>query len=137
MSESTRLRSNENIKRFTLVDSQGESLTNDSFDSINAIAPKSSTVSAPAQTAQSTTAAIILAANSTRKRLIVQNTGTTIIKLSLGGTNPTATAYHVALQACAAADDGTGGSYIDESWTGVVRAISSAAGGTLVVTELT
>lgn len=89
-----------------------------------------------AQTSVGTTADEILFGNEKRKRFMVQNTGTTVIKLGLGRT-PTATAYHVALKACASADDGSGGMYIDEMWRGDVTAISSAAGGTCVVTELT
>lgn len=99
--------------------------------------PKSSTSSAPAQTAQGTTSGQILASNTARKRAMIQNTGTTTIKLNLGATTVTQTAYHVALAAGATADDGKGGTYIDEMWTGAIQAISSAAGGTLVVTELT
>lgn len=92
-------------------------------------------VSTPAQTSQGVAAATIVAANPKRKGLIVQNTGTTIIKLSFGANDPTATVYHVALAACTAGDDGTGGIYTDDSWVGEVRAISSGAGGTCVVTE--
>ena len=136
MSESTLLRNNQNIKRFTLVDSQGNSLTDDTFDAINAVAPKSSIITTPAQTAVGTAEGQILASNSSRKRLMVQNTGTTVVKLAFGNA-PTQTAYHVALLAGTAADDGTGGSYLDEVWTGTVRAISSAAGGTCVVSEYT
>ncbi len=98
--------------------------------------PKASTVSAAAQTSQGTTAAQILASNASRKQFMVQNTGTTVIKLSFSGTDPTATAYHVALAACAGADDGSGGTYISDLYTGVVKAVSSASGGTLVVTEI-
>lgn len=92
-------------------------------------------VTTPAQTAQGTDAAVILQANPQRKGLMIQNTGTTIIKLTFGATVPTATAYHVALRASTGADDGSGGVYSDDSWVGVVNALSSAGGGTLVVTE--
>ncbi len=136
MSESTRLRSNENIKRFTLVDSQGDSLTNDIFGAVQAVPPKSNTSSTPAQTAVAAADGEILAANTSRIRLMVQNTGLTVIKLNFGSVAVTQTAYHVALSACTGADDGSGGSYIDEVWTGAVRAISSAGGGTCVITEL-
>ena len=97
----------------------------------------SQTVSAPAQTAQSTTAAQVLASNARRRQVIVQNTGTTVIKLVLGTGTPTQTAYTVALGACAAANDGTGGVFVSDVWRGAVQAISNAAGGTLVVTEIT
>ena len=91
---------------------------------------------APAQTAIGGTAAQFLGPNPKRKGLIVQNTGTTVIYLSLGTTNPTATVYHVALKACTTHDDGSGGVYLDDSWVGAVQGLSSAGGGTCVITEL-
>lgn len=93
------------------------------------------TVSAPAQTSVSDTAGLVLSANQKRKGFTVQNTGTTIIKLAFGSTNPTQTVYHVALAACTGADDGLGGLYVDDAFVGEVRAISSAAGGTMVIAE--
>lgn len=91
--------------------------------------------SAPAQITQGATGARILEANARRRGLLIQNTGTTVIKLVFGNTNPTATAYHVALAPASGADDGTGGLYTDDAWQGPIRAISSGAGGTLVITE--
>lgn len=91
---------------------------------------------APAQISIGAVAAQIVAANSRRKGLLLQNSGTTIIKIVLGGTDPTQTAYHIALAPCVAADDGKGGAYFDDAWVGPVRAISSAPGGTLVATEI-
>jgi len=93
--------------------------------------------STPAQTSIGTDAAQVLAANYSRKGLIIQNTGTTVIKLVLGSGTPTASVFHVSLKACTAANDGTGGAYIDDSWIGPVQAISSASGGTMVITEIT
>lgn len=92
-------------------------------------------VSTPAQTVIGTTASIILAANPKRKGLIIQNTGTTVIKLTFGSVLPTQTVYHLALVAAGGADDGTGASYFESSWVGIVNAISSGAGGTFVLTE--
>jgi hypothetical protein len=63
--------------------------------------------SVPAQTAISTTAALILGPNPKRKGFLIQNTGTTVIKLVLGTTTPTQTVYHAALKACSAADGST------------------------------
>lgn len=91
--------------------------------------------STQAQTVVTDTGAVILAANPKRKGLVIQNTGTTIVKLVLGTTTPTQSVYHVALKGCAVADDGSGAAYFDDSWIGPVWAISSAPGGTLVVTE--
>ncbi len=98
---------------------------------------KSSTSSAAAQTSQGTTAVQVLAANANRKQLIILNTGTTTIKLLLGAGTPTQTSYHVALRGAGAADDGSGGSYVSDVWTGAVQAISSGASGAMVITELT
>jgi hypothetical protein len=94
------------------------------------------TASAVAQTSVGAGAGVILAANDNRKGLIIVNTGTTIIYLGLGKT-PTVTAYHYPLGACSIADDGKGGQYFDDSWTGAVSAIGSAGGGTIVITEIT
>jgi len=100
------------------------------------ILQKTSVSTAPAQTAVGIAAAEILAALATRKRFVVVNTGTTVIKLAFS-VSPTQTAYHVVLGPASAADNGTGGSYVDEDWIGSIHAISSAAGGTIVITELT
>jgi hypothetical protein len=91
--------------------------------------------STPAQTTQGTDAAVVLAANPKRKGLLIQNTGTTVILLTFGAVLPTTTVYQVALPACTAINDGKGGIYFDESWVGVVNALSSASGGTMVITE--
>jgi hypothetical protein len=105
--------------------------------SFTATPPTSNIASAPAQTAVGVTAAQVLAANAGRKRLMLQNTGTTRIKIVLGVGTPTQTAYHFCLAAGGNADDGSSSLYIDNLWIGAVQAISSAGGGTLVVTELT
>ena len=94
------------------------------------------TANTPAQTTQGTDAAVILAANPKRKGVVIQNTGTTIIRLALGSTLPTQTVYHVALPGCTVADDATGGIYSDDAWIGAISAVSSEAGGTLVIMEL-
>ncbi len=105
--------------------------------SFSATPVTSNTASAAAQTTVGTTAGQVLAANSNRKRMIFQNVGTTVIKLVLGAGTPTQTAFHRALPAGGTADDGSSPVYSDDMWTGAVQAISSAAGGLLVVTELT
>lgn len=93
--------------------------------------------STPAQTAISDTAAIVLAPNAARKSFSIQNTGTTVLKFTLGSTVPTQTAYHYALKVCTGADNGTGGEWTQEGWVGPVYGISSAAGGTCVILEST
>lgn len=102
------------------------------------VTPVESNVSTnPTQTVVGTVAAQILASNAARKGFIVQNVGTTIIKLVLGAVSPTQTAYTRALPACGVANDGSSPAWEDELWTGAIQAISSATGGLLVVTELT
>ncbi len=96
-----------------------------------------STTSTPAQTAVSGTEGLILNANPFRKGLSIVNTGTTILYLSFGPVAPTTTAHHIPLKACTAANDGTGGAYVDDAYVGPVRAIGSAGGGTCVITEFT
>lgn len=98
--------------------------------------PVSSVVLPPAQTAVGTSSGVVAVANTSRCRIMVQNTGTTILRLALGPTAPTGTAYHIALPPCTVANDGLGGTWIDDMWQGQVQAISSAAGGLCVVTEL-
>jgi hypothetical protein len=98
---------------------------------------QSNTSSAVAQTTVGTSASTILAANGSRKRLTIQNTGTTDIYLAFAGKTPTNTAYHRALPACGVANDGSSQPYDDVMETGAVSAISSAAGGTCVVEERT
>lgn len=93
-------------------------------------------VSTPAQTSVGAGAGQILAVNTGRRGMIIQNTGTTVIYLTLGSATPTASVYHIALKAAAAQDDGSGGVYLDDVWTGAVQAIGSGGGGTLVITEI-
>lgn len=102
------------------------------------VTPTTSTAaSVPAQTVVGTTAAQVLAANASRKRVMLQNVGTTRIYIAYGSTNPTTSAFHVALPAGGSAGDGSSQMISDDMWQGAIRAISSAAGGLLVVTELT
>jgi succinylarginine dihydrolase len=95
---------------------------------------QSNTASVVAQTTVGTTSVQILAANAARKRVRVQNSGTTVIKLGFGRT-PTQTAYHRALPAGGSADDGSSPPLEDMTWTGAINAISSTVGGTCVVEE--
>lgn len=99
--------------------------------------PGSVAASAAASTSVGASAGQILAANSARKEVCIVNTGTTTLYLALGVGNPTTTVYHLALQACVIAHDGTGGSWVSDLWTGAVQAIGSGAGGSCAVTEIT
>lgn len=96
--------------------------------------PAAATASAPARTVTGA-AAQILAVNANRKQFLVQNVGTNVVFCTLGSVNPTASVYHFSLKGGTLADDGTGGSFISDTWTGAVRAFSALAGA-VVVTEL-
>lgn len=95
------------------------------------------TSTAASQLTVGTTAGQVLAANSNRLKYILQNCGTTVIKIILGAGTPTQSNYHFSLAPCGTANDGSSQSIIDTMWIGAIQAISSAAGGLLQVTELT
>ncbi len=98
------------------------------------MAVTSNRASPPTQIAVGTAAVPLLAANSKRKRLIIQNTANVAVNLVFGAVAPTATVYHMTLKAATGADDGTGVVYIDDMWQGDVWALS-AGSATVVVTE--
>lgn len=105
--------------------------------SVTVSQPTSSTATAPGQVSVGAAASTVLAANASRKRLMLQNCGVTVLYIAFGGTNPTTSDYHFALPACGANNDGSSAVYMDALWTGAVRAVGSAAGGLLQVVELT
>ena len=95
------------------------------------------TVSTPAQGSISTTAGTALADNPGFKGTrSIQNTGATVLKLVLGSATPTQTVYHYALAACTTGDDGKGGVWFSDTWSGPVQIISDAVGGTYVAAEI-
>lgn len=96
----------------------------------------STTASSPSQQTIGTSAGQVLAANSGRKRLMLQNVGTTVIKIAYGAV-PTSSNYHFSLPAGGSANDGSSPIWQDTMWLGAIQAISSGAGGLLQVTELT
>jgi hypothetical protein len=98
--------------------------------------PASTTTANQSQKSVGTTTTTLLAQNTSAKRRIVQNTGTTIIYLGFGFV-PTASVYSVALPACGVAGDGSSQPWNDTLWQGQINAISSTAGGTVVVSENT
>jgi hypothetical protein len=77
----------------------------------------------------------ICALNAARLEVTITNTGTTTIFLGLAKT-PTTANYSIVLSPCTVANDSTGGTFQTHYFTGAVNAISSAAGGSCVVTEL-
>jgi hypothetical protein len=92
-------------------------------------------VSTPAQNTIGTTAEQILGANPSRQKFILQNVGTTVIKIAYGTTTPTQSNYHIALPACGSENDGSSFLYEETQWLDEVQAISSGAGGLLQVAE--
>lgn len=126
----------DNVGNFVplLFDASGKLLIAGSL-SVGAVT--SNTITNAAQTTIGTTAAQILAANASRKRVRIQNHGTTVIKLVLGAGTPTQTIYHIALRANGVAEDGSSPIFVDDMWIGAIQAISSAAGGLISVSELT
>lgn len=77
----------------------------------------------------------ILLDNPNRTELVVTNLGTTHIYLGFGRV-PTTTSYDFALAVAGVANDGTGGVWITDQYTGAVYAISDGAGGSIAIKEL-
>lgn len=87
-----------------------------------------------ANTPQIRTAAYDLPPNAARRLWSVQNLGTNPLYVRLGGT-ASSTEFHFALRAGNAADDGSGGLVVDQSWGGLVSVAGSSP--RFVVLELT
>jgi hypothetical protein len=98
--------------------------------------PGSVTGSAPANTVVTSTSSAILAANTARREVIITNTDVVVVYIGLGQV-PTATAYHVALNPCSVAHDGTGGVFVSDVFNGTINAIVASTSGHVAVTELT
>mgnify|MGYP001566108577 CR=1 FL=1 len=111
-------------------------LTNSSGDSYNSGLLGSSQALEPVRTTVGTAAAQILPVNNNRRSFIIQNAGTTVLKLLFGTATPTQTSYHAALPSGDKPDAGLGGTWIDDVWRGAVQGISDQAGGIALTTEL-
>jgi hypothetical protein len=98
---------------------------------------KSATVSAAGPTTIGASSAQLLASNSSRKRMILQNVGTTRLFILFGAGTASAVNYHIALPAGGNTNDGSSPVYSDTLWQGAVQAISSAAGGSVQALEFT
>ena len=105
--------------------------------SITVTPPTSNTVSAAGPSTIGASSATLLAANALRKRLILQNVGTTRILILFGAGSASASNYHIALPAGGNSNDGSSAPYVDQLWTGAIQAISSAAGGSVQAMEFT
>lgn len=79
--------------------------------------------------------AVVLASNTARNKLLIQNTGTNPLFVNFGST-ASSTVFHIVLKACSVASDGTGGSYESGNvvWTGSVSVAGTTP--TLVAWEL-
>ena len=98
--------------------------------------PGSTTAGACANTSVTSVSSAILASNVARREAIIVNTDVVVVYIGLGQV-PTATAYHVALHPCAVAHDGTGGSFVTDTFKGAINAIVASTSGHVAVTELT
>lgn len=100
--------------------------------------PASSTVSAPSQPViGAVTSVQLLAANAARKRMRLQNIGTTVMYILFGAGSATAANCHIVLPAGGTSEDGSSSIITDDMWQGRVAALSSAAGGIVSVAEFT
>lgn len=98
---------------------------------------KSATVTSPGPTTIGTSSAQLLAANSSRKRMVLQNVGTTKLYILFGAGTASSSNYHIALPAGGNTNDGSSPVYSDTLWTGAIQAISSGAGGSVQAMEFT
>lgn len=99
----------------------------------------SDTATSPSQKTVGTSAITLLPANANRKGFIIQNQGTTVVKLLLGSGVPDQNNYTMALPACGVNNDASSQPWCGPPgliWTGAVQAISSASGGLVGVVEL-
>ncbi len=87
----------------------------------------------PTRVAVTTSVQTVLASNGSRKRLVIQNTGTKRVYIGYGA-DPSTTVYVKALAAGGSSDDGSSEVWVDDLHTGDVRVIGDAA-GSCVVTE--
>jgi hypothetical protein len=98
---------------------------------------ESTTVSNPNLVTVGTSSVTLLASNSSRKRMTLQNNGTTTIYVLFGAGSASATNYHIALPAGGTSKDGSSVPYQDIMWQGAVQACGSAAGGLVTTAEFT
>jgi hypothetical protein len=95
-------------------------------DPVGQVGPISATAATP-----------ILQANPNRLECNIQNTSTDVVYLILTQNKGSLTNYHIALAACASANDGTGGNWTSDLWKGPIFALSSGGAGTAAVYEMT
>lgn len=98
---------------------------------------ESSTCSTAGPAAVGTSSTQAIAANAARKRLMLQNVGTTAIYILLGAGTASATNFTFILPAGGTTKDGSSPVWQDTMWQGAVQWASSASGGLAVANELT
>lgn len=97
----------------------------------------SSTVSAVNIATVGTGTSTLLASNVNRKRVTLQNVGTTKIYILFGAGTASSSNYHIVLQPGGTTADGSSPIYSDTMWQGAIQASSSAGGGSVTVAEFT
>jgi hypothetical protein len=117
-----------------LVDGSGKLLV---AGSLTVTPTESSTVSAPSIVTVGTGSSTLLAANSSRKRLTLQNMGTRVIFILFGAGTASSSNYHIALPPGGTTADGSSPVYSDIMWQGAIQASASGAGGSVAVGEFT
>jgi hypothetical protein len=100
-------------------------------NSIKTVGQDAQSVSAPVIVVLDGTA---LAANEKRLwwGIINLNTAAVLVKMGAGAS---AISFHVPLKACTAADDGSGGAFFDDTYTGIVTILAAAGSPRVSVIE--
>lgn len=99
-------------------------------DNLTSFSPLASSVNTPS-IASSATA---LSANATRQSFVITNSGTNVLYVRLAASAST-TVFHAALKACTTNDDGTGGTFYSDEYSGLVSIAGTSP--RYVATELT
>jgi len=125
-----------------LLDGQGNPISSTAgalnvAGSLTVAPPTSSTVSAAGPTTIGTGSVQVLATNANRKRFTLQNAGTTKFFVLYGTGTAGPANFHRVLPACGTPADGSSPPIEDTLWTGPIQVASSAAGGSLSVSEFT
>lgn len=118
-----------------LVDTTGTPISATNPLPVSSTPKTFSSASAPSVLTVGIVSISILAANTSRGLLTIQNVGTTIIYLNFGLVVATTTLFHFALKPGTITDDGLGAILISDEWKGDVQGVSSGVGGLLAIME--
>jgi hypothetical protein len=119
------------------LDAAGNLLVNVAAGSVTVAPVESDTCSTNALVTVGTSSTQAIAANPSRKRLILQNVGTTVLYVLLGTGSASATSLTFILPAGGTSKDGSSIIIFDIMWQGAVQVASSAAGGLMTAQENT